>query len=331
MCSLSGSHRKSPGAGVLNEMKSVWLVAAACATLLAMPACAQNNPVKDGVEAWERGDYRGAVSKWQGPANQGNADAQFNLGQAYKLGRGVPADLNQAEIWYGKAAWQGHEQAEASYGLALFANGKRSEAVTWLQRAVQRGDPRAQYVLGTMYFNGDIVAKDWVRAYALVTRSSQTGLTEASAAIAQMDKYMSQQERQRGLTLARQYEAEFNRAPVVDLPPVQTASTSSPRPSSSRPPVSRPPASTAPRPVPTQANPPASVAVRDGGWRVQLGAFGDAGNARKLWAQVGGRFPGRQVTYVPSGRLTKVLVGPFASRAEAASACGNVSPCVPTR
>ena len=306
-------------------MKSLCLAAAAAAALLASPACAQENPVKAGVDAWDKGDFKGAVELWRAQANKGNADAQFNLGQAYKLGRGVPADLKQAEVWYGKAAWQGHEQAEASYGLALFANGKRSEALTWLQRAVQRGDPRAQYVLGTMYFNGDVVAKDWVRAYALVTRSSQTGLNEASTALAQMDKYMSLAERQQGLTLARKYEEEFNRAPSVDLPPpVRTASTETPAPA---PAVNRP----APRPV---TKPPVTVAaapVRDGGWRLQLGAFGDPGNARKLWGQVGGRFPGRQVYYVKTGNLTKVLVGPFASRAEAAGACGNVSPCVPTK
>ena len=300
-------------------MKSLWWAAAASMLVLGAPALAQENPVKAGVEAWERGDFKGAIAKWQGPANQGNADAQFNLGQAYKLGRGVPADLKQAEIWYGKAALQGHEQAEASYGLALFSNGKRSEALTWLERAAQRGDPRTQYVLGTMYFNGDVVAKDWVRAYALVTRASQTGLNEASAALVQMDKYISLPQRQEGLTLARQYEAEANRAPSVDLPPAQVASNS-PRPRETRPPV--PPRAAAPSPAP---------AVRDGGWRLQLGAFGDPGNARRLWGQLGGRFPGRQVYYVKAGSLTKLLVGPFASRGEAAAACRGVSPCVPTR
>ena len=42
-----------------------------------------------------------------------------------------------------------------------------------------------------------------------------------------------------------------------------------------------------------------------------------------------GRFPGRQPYYVKAGSLTKLLVGPFASRAAAASACGSVKPCVP--
>jgi cell division septation protein DedD len=311
-------------------MKFVGFVFAAGIALAAVPALAQESPVKAGVEAWERGDYKGAVDRWRSPAMKGDSDAQFNLGQAYKLGRGVPADLNQAELWYGKAAAQGHEQAEASYALALFANGKREAATPWLQRAAGRGDPRAQYVLGTMYFNGDVVQKDWVRAYALVTRSSQSGLSEASGALSQMDKYMSVQDRQAGLTLARKYEEEANRAPLPGaLPPVAMASNQPVR----TPPVRTPPRTTTPPPAPvkvaTAASPPATTAIRDGGWRLQLGAFGDPGNARKLWSQLGTRFPGRSVAYVKSGSLTKVLVGPYASRVEAAGACRGVSPCVP--
>lgn len=315
-------------------MKFVGFIVAAGVALSAAPAFAQDNPVKAGVEAWERADYKGAVDRWRGPATRGDADAQFNLGQAYKLGRGVPTDLTQAELWYGKAAAQGHEQAEASYALALFANGKREAATPWLQRAAGRGDPRAQYVLGTMYFNGDVVQKDWIRAYALVTRSSQSGLPEASGALSQMDKYMTVQDRQAGLTLARKYEEEANRAPLPGAarPPVEVASAQPVRTTPVRtPPRTAPVTNTAPPPVRTAATapPPATTAIRDGGWRLQLGAFGDPGNARKLWSQVGSRFPGRSVSYVKSGNLTKVLVGPFGSRGEAAGACRGISPCVP--
>lgn len=314
-------------------MKSVWLAALAGTCMIAaVPATAQvstQDPVKEGVDAWERGDYRAAVDKWRGPAIQGNADAQFNLGQAYKLGRGVPVDLIQAEEWYRKAAIQGHPQAEDNYGLALFQNNKRAQAVPWLERSANRGEPRAQFVLGTMYFNGDTVERDWVRAYALVVRSSQSGLPQAATALAQMDKYVSLDERQQGLALARKYEEMGNRPqPTVAYlpanPPVSTPSrpattTATPRP--------RPTPTPTPAPTQVAAKPPA--VVRDGGWRLQLGAFGDPNNARKLGSQVGGRFPGRQVSYVKSGSLTKVLVGPFASRAEAAGACRGLNPCVP--
>jgi tetratricopeptide (TPR) repeat protein len=310
-------------------MKSVRLAAAAGVALLVAPMPLQNalaqtaqvDPVKTGVEAWERGDYKSAVDRWRGPAVGGNPDAQFNLGQAYKLGRGVPADLNQAEEWYRKAAIQGHPQAQDNYGLALFQNGKRTEAVQWLQRSAGRGEPRAQFVLGTMYFNGDGITRDWVKAYALIVRSSQSGLPQASSALAQMDRYISLGDRQQGLALARQYEEEAGRPQL----PVQYADTG---------PAKSPPVFTSqPKPKPTP-KPPVQVAtstapIRDGGWRVQLGAFGDPGNARKLWGQVGGRFPGRSVSYVKQGNLTRVLVGPFVSRGEAAGACGAVKPCVP--
>ncbi len=305
-------------------MKLVGLIAMAGLALAAPLAFAQENPVKTGVEAWERGDYKIAVDRWRGPAMKGDSDAQFNLGQAYKLGRGVKADLNQAETWYGKAAAQGHEQAQASYALALFANGKRDAAAPWLQRAAGRGDPRAQYVLGTMYFNGDVVQKDWVRAYALVTRASQSGLAEASGALSQMDKFMSVQDRQSALALARKFEEEANRPalPGTTQPPIEVANV----PPRTTAPTRTPPRVTAtPAPVPVRTAP----AIRDGGWRLQLGAFGDPGNARKLGGQLGGRFPGRSVSYVKAGRLTRVLVGPFASRGEAAGACRGLSPCVP--
>lgn len=299
-------------------MKLGLVVAVMGAALIGAPAWADDNPVKAGVEAWSRGDYKTAVEQWRPPAIAGDPDAQFNLGQAYKLGRGVAPDLSIAEDWFRRAALQGHPRAEVNYGLALFQNNKRAEALPWLEKAANRGEPRAQFVLGTMYFNGDVVQKDWVRAYALMTRSSQSGLPQASGALAQMDKNISLQDRQSALALARQYADQANRPEPL---PDAVASSAAPVPRT--------------RPAPHDADAAAAVThatpkpSAGGGWRVQLGAFGDPDNAHKLWGQVGGRFPGRQAYYVKTGRLTRLLVGPYASRAEANGACGAVKPCVP--
>ena len=48
---------------------------------------------------------------WLKKAEQGDADAQFNLGYLYESGRGVSQDYNEAAKWYRKAAEQGHEKA----------------------------------------------------------------------------------------------------------------------------------------------------------------------------------------------------------------------------
>src|SRR3546814_19713894 len=65
----------------------------ALASMLAAPALAD---VKDGVDAWQAGNYQAAVAEWRPLAIAGDADAQFNPGQAYKLGRGVPTEIGRA-------------------------------------------------------------------------------------------------------------------------------------------------------------------------------------------------------------------------------------------
>lgn len=326
-------------------MKRAWLGAAAVAALIAAPVRADNR-VKAGVDAWARGDYAAAVELWRGPADAGDSDAEFNLGQAYKLGRGVPADLNQAEKWYRLAAQQNHPQAQDNFGLALFQNGKHADAVQWLQRSAQRGEPRAQFVLGTMYFNGDAVPKDWARAYAWILRAAASGLPQAMQTQQQMDRYVPLADRQEGQALAERYEAEANQpqAPVgvasngrAPAPPNASLGTAELAPSSA---YRAPATDDTPAPieapiesasVQTPARKPTRtpVAASARGWQLQLGAFGDAGNARKLWVRIRTHFPGRAPAYVKAGGLTKVLVGRYASKADAARGCAAIRPCVP--
>ena len=148
------------------------LTAAALLALLAdEPAWAD---VKAGVDAWSRGDHADAVREWQGPAAAGDPDAMFNLAQAYRLGRGVPKDLAEAEALYARAAATGHLEAADSYGLLLFQDGRREAALPYIMDAARRGDARSEYLLGIAYFNGDMVPKDWVRAYMLLTQSLGT-------------------------------------------------------------------------------------------------------------------------------------------------------------
>ncbi|MEJ8629054.1 tetratricopeptide repeat protein [Sphingomonas sp. I4] len=179
--------------------------------LIAAPAFAD---VKAGTDAWAQGDFRKAVEEWRGPAIAGDPDAQFNLAQAYKLGRGVPLDPALAESWFRKAAIQGHIPASDNYGLALFQSGKKAEAAPWLEKSVAHGEPRAQLVLGTMLFNGDGVPRDYPRAYALMTLASQAGLQSASQTLAQMDQYITPPDREQGTRLVQQYRARLAALPT---------------------------------------------------------------------------------------------------------------------
>jgi cell division septation protein DedD len=170
------------------------------------PDAARAAAVRAGVDAWSAGNYEAAVKAWQGPAAKNDPDALFNLGQAYKLGRGVPKDLVKAETYYGKAARLGHIAAADNYGILLFQTNRQQAALPWLQSAADRGEPRAMYVLGIASYNGDYAPKDWVRAYALVTRAAASGLPQATGSLATMNQTIPLAQRQMGVSLASELE-----------------------------------------------------------------------------------------------------------------------------
>jgi len=298
-----------------------WIAALTMAGAMAGAAAPVTADVKAGVDAWAKGDFRKAVDEWRGPAVAGDPDAQFNLGQAYKLGRGVPLDPALAESWFRKAALQGHFQAEDNYALALFQAGKKADAVPWLERSVARGEARTQLVYGTMLFNGDAVGRDYPRAYALMTLASQKGMKSASETLAQMDQYISPPDREKGLALARQYAAQARVASPPGADGRQLASAlpqSAPAPTRATPPRPTPPRAPAPVRIETEAARPAPVR---GGWRVQLGAFRDRGNAEALWTRVRPRLSSARADYVEGGGLIRLQATGFASRTEANRAC----------
>ncbi len=76
-----------------------------------------------GYDAYQRGDYGAAYDAWLPLAEEGDAEAQFNLGILYDLGQGVAQSKARAAAWYGSSAGQGF--AAAQYNLAvMLANGE---------------------------------------------------------------------------------------------------------------------------------------------------------------------------------------------------------------
>jgi len=119
---------------------------------------------QQGFEATERGDYQTAFKLWLPLAEQGNVNAQFNLGVMYYKGQGVKQDYFEAVKWYRQAAEQGYAQAQFNLGV-MYENGQGVkqdyfEAVKWYRQAEKQGDAKAQLNLGVMYINGDGVRQD---------------------------------------------------------------------------------------------------------------------------------------------------------------------------
>jgi TPR repeat protein len=178
------------------------IAAAIAIATLATAGSARAPTVKSGVEAWQRGDHQVAAAIWRNLAEKGDADAAFNLGQAYRLGRGVPADSALAKRWFERAATKGHVDAQVSLGLLLFDSGDRGAAMAWLRKAADKGEPRALLVVGTALFNGDGLKQDPILGYAYVHRAAAQGLAPAKSTLAEMDRIMTPEERKRGVAMA---------------------------------------------------------------------------------------------------------------------------------
>ena len=280
------------------------LVLAILAATMTSPLAAQS--VKAGIAAWQKQDYSAAVAIWRPLAEKGDADAQFNLGQAYRLGRGVSLNLAVAQAWLERAANSGHVDAETTLGLLLFQNGNHTGGLRWLKAAADKGEPRALLVYGTALFNGDGVKQDPILGYAYVSRAAAQGLAPAQATLEQLNEILPLEQRKKALAIAM---AKSKAAPPPASRPVRPVAKPAPVPVATAKPA---------KPATPAAAPPVASG---GGWRIQLGAFSQRGSAEALYRKLSGQLDGRQPVYVAAGAVTRLQVGPYPSRAAAASAC----------
>ena len=114
-----------------------------------------------------------AVKWYRKAADQGNAPAQYNLGNMYRTGQGVAKD----EV----------------------------EAVKWYRKAADQGTASAQVNLGTMYWVGNGVVKDELEAYKWFLLSGAQGIEGAKKNITLIEKDLTASQRAEGQRLAREW------------------------------------------------------------------------------------------------------------------------------
>ena len=104
-----------------------------------------------GGAAFNNGDYITALHEWVPLAEEGNADAQNNLGVMHEEGLGVVQDY--------------------------------AEAVRWHQLAADQGNVYAQSNLGFMYATGYGVTEDYETAHMWFNIAASNGLEKARASL----------------------------------------------------------------------------------------------------------------------------------------------------
>jgi len=126
-------------------------------------------------------------------ADQGEANAQFQLGDMYEQGQGVPQDYEEAVKWYRLAANQGNAYAQVNLGT-MYDNGTGvpqddEEAVKWYRLAAEQNDVDGQSNLGMMYEHGQGVPQDYEEAVKWYRLAADQGNAQAQANLGKMYYY----------------------------------------------------------------------------------------------------------------------------------------------
>ena len=145
-----------------------------------------------GLLAYQNGDYSTVLKEWMPLAEQGNSNAQTNLGHMYKYGEGVVQDSKTAANWLTRAAAeQGHASAQLNLGLMYeYGDGVLQDynvAVKWYTLSAEQGYAAAQYSLGAMYYNGVGVPPDINTAAKWFNLSAAQGYSGAAKVLTQLN------------------------------------------------------------------------------------------------------------------------------------------------
>jgi TPR repeat protein len=147
------------------------VVASALAITVSLPLRAES--LRDGVDAYNNGQYVEASEVFRALAEQGDAKAQFNLAQMYSNGQGVVQDHRLA--------------------------------VRWWRRAAEQGDPDAQMNVGVSYGFGQGVAQDYVQAHMWCDLAAAQGYERAAEYLEHVSAKMSPSEITEARRLAREW------------------------------------------------------------------------------------------------------------------------------
>lgn len=140
-----------------------------------------------GWTAFDSGHYEQAHTIWLPLAQQGDGNAQINLGFMYDYGYGVDQDTGRAAHWYRQSAEGG--LAVAQFNLALmYAEGRGVEqspvrASYWFQRAAAQGQADAQYALARHLQEVMALPRQSEAVQGWLRRAAAQGHSEAQLAL----------------------------------------------------------------------------------------------------------------------------------------------------
>lgn len=149
-------------------------------------------------------------------AHQGNPDAQTKLGWRYSTATGVGGYRHHQEAvyWYKKAAEQGYAKSQYNLGNAYKSGRgiKRNydKAAYWLSLAVEQNQPNAKSALATLYLRGQGIERSYSKALDLYKEAVADGISYANNNLGYM------YEKGEGVPISTEKAIEYYKKAAVD-------------------------------------------------------------------------------------------------------------------
>ena len=135
-------------------------------------------------------DLKRAILWFQEAANNGVANAKYNLGVLYHQGMGVEKNLDKALELYTQAANSGHPEAQYNLGIAYIEGigvpYNPQKASQYFEGAAKQNIVEAAYNLGLIYENGLLGKSQPDIALAWYKHAADSGSPEAKSAMEQL-------------------------------------------------------------------------------------------------------------------------------------------------
>ena len=173
------------------NIKLRWLVLLSLLTalfLITIPVHADD--LQDGIDAFEKKDYKTAFEKFKPLAEQGNSEAQYLFGIThywYRPYKDLKTNTSEERKWIGLSAKNGFAKAQVSLGLHYYRKFMSDKAhhehliefIKWHRKAAEQGNAVAQYDLGVLYSRGEHVLQDMDEAKILFPKAAKQGRRDA--------------------------------------------------------------------------------------------------------------------------------------------------------
>lgn len=157
-------------------------------------------------------------SKWEKQARRGDALAQDVVGMAYKYGEVTPQNHALSLTWFRKAAEQGDADAQFNlgriygkatgriYGKQRAAPRNDVTAAYWYRKAAEQNYAPAQFNLAQMYAEGSpAFPRDVAHAYFWLQRASAGGDPNASEQLKKLESKLAMVEKNQAHQLAAEW------------------------------------------------------------------------------------------------------------------------------